>query len=211
MGDASQLRVSAGSRHGAISAVLGCRALVNGLFACWLFARGPTWDDVFAAASIYALADGALALVTTAVLASRPGRLGAPFLLSMTATNALILIAAGVALRVWPGISGFPVTLVMFYGAVGVWAASLGAVAIAMAVRVIVHDRGADRRHRLRDHELVDPIVIGGLVAILFVAYALIVGPPTDAPTLRHVAGLGTGLLAVVFLTASIGTLLRRD
>jgi hypothetical protein len=169
------------------------------------------WSEIFEAASVYALADGALALITAAVLLKRRRRIGVPFLPAITLANALVLVSAGVAVRAWPGISGFPMTLVMFYGIVGVWAASLGAMAITMSIRVIERDRGADRPRRIRDLGLVNPIVISGLVAIVFVADLLVAGPPSSAERLRRVAAFGAALLAVVFLMGSIGVFLRRD
>ncbi len=197
--------------HPLLPVVLVCRAGVNAGFAYWLATNDLGWTHVFELASTYALVDGVLALVTTAVLVRHPGRLGAPMLIAMTFADALLLLGAGAAVRVWPGLSGFPVTIVLFYGAVGVWAVSLGAIAIMLSIRVIERDRGASRWRRVRDNALVDPIIVGGLVAMAFVAYAFFAGPPVDAARLRHVSALGAGMLSIVFLTASIGLFLRRD
>ena len=184
---------------------------MNLVFTWWLLTRDAGWTNVFQTASVYALADGLLALATAGTLIRRRDALGSPPLVSMTLLNALLLIGSAIAIRIWPGLSGFAVTVVLFYGAVGIWLATLGALAIGMAVGIMERDRTADRRRRLRDQALVDPILVGGLLAIVFVAYAFVAGPPADAVRLRHVSALGAGLVSLVFFAAALGARLRAD
>jgi hypothetical protein len=198
------------SRISGLAVTLACRACVNAAFAWWLWTRAPGWTDIFGAASVYVLIDGALALVMAFQLAVHP-RARSSFLLSITVADAVLLIAAGIALRVFPGLSGFPVTIVLLYAAVGVWGASLGGLAVTVAVISVEHDIHADHARRLRDHALFDPLAGAGLIAVAFAVYAFVVGPPVDAPSLRRVAELGCALLAAMFLGGSIGALLRSD
>lgn len=191
-------------------ATLLLRACVNGAFALWLLARASVWIDIFQAGAVYALADGALGLMTV-VLLVRHKPIGAPpLLVSMTLADAVLRFGAGVAIRALPGIPYFSLTIVLFFGALGAWAASTGL--IAMLAWFVAHEREKDagRRSRSRTHALFDPLAAAGLIAFMLAVYALVVGPPSTAEALRIAAGAASGALALVFLIAAFGAAGRR-
>jgi hypothetical protein len=191
-------------------ATLLLRACVNGAFAAWLLARPSAWIDIFHAGATYALTDGALGLVTVVLLARHKPIVAPPLLVSMTLADAVLRVCAGVAIRALPGIPHSPITIVLFFGALGAWAASAGA--IAMITWFVAHERDehAALRSRSRTHALFDPLAATGLVAFMLAAYAFIEGPPATAEALRIAAGAASGALALVFLVASFSVTRRR-
>jgi hypothetical protein len=193
----------------ALTVTLALRACANAAFAWWLVTRVPGWTKIFEAAAVYAFVEGGLAVLMAMQIARHAPLGGSPLLLWITVSDAILLLGAAIVLRVFPGVSGFPITMTLFYAVVGLWAATLGAVAIGVSVIRIERDRHASRTRRLRDHELFDPIAGAGLVAAGFAIYAFVSGPPTDGPSLLRVSTLGASILAAVFVVASIGMLLR--
>lgn len=193
----------------ALSVTLALRACVNAAFAYWLVSHTPGWTRIFDAAATYALVDGGLAVLMAMQIARHAPAGGSPLLLWIAVSDAILLLGAGLMIRVFPGVSGFPITMTLFYAVVGLWAATLGAVAIGVSFFRIEHDRHESRSRRLRDHELFDPIAGAGVVAVGFAIYAFVSGPPTDGPSLLRVSTMGASILAGVFLLGSIGMLLR--
>jgi hypothetical protein len=191
-------------------ATLLLRASVNGAFAAWLLARPSVWIDIFQAGATYALADGALGLMTVVLLMRHKPISAPPLLVSMTLADAVLRICAGVAIRALPGIPHSPITIVLFFGALGAWAASAGA--IAMITWFVAHERDkhATLRSRSRTHALFDPLAATGLVAFMLAAYALVEGPPATAEALRIAAGAASSALALVFLVVSFSVTRRR-
>ncbi|MEX2177242.1 MAG: hypothetical protein WD801_00935 [Gemmatimonadaceae bacterium] len=180
----------------------------------WLLTRVPVWLEIFAMGAKYALADGVIGLLTVALLARRKPIGAPPPLLSLVLADAVLRCTAGIATLAFPGIPYFPITLVLFYGALGVWAASAGV--IAMVAWFVAHEHEKDGRHRSpsRTHALFDPLAAAGLIAFLLAGYAFIVGPPASAEALRLAAGSASGALALVLLVAASGAAgrrLRRD
>jgi hypothetical protein len=193
-----------------LAAALLLRACVNGAFVVWLLTRAPLWLEIFAMGAKYAIADGVIGLLTVALLARQKPIGAPPPLVSLLLADAALRCAAGIATLALPGIPYFPITLVLFYGALGAWAASAGV--IAMVAWFVAHEHEQDVRNRSpsRTHALFDPLVAAGLIAIMLAGYAFIVGPPTTAEALRLAAGSASGALAVVLLVAASGAAGRR-
>ena len=88
--------------------------------------RASHWSDVFDAGANYALADGALGLARVLLLMEL-GPSGPSFVLrTMTLADGMLRLMAAVVLRTFPGLTGFPVTLLIFFTVIGVWEVSLG-------------------------------------------------------------------------------------
>jgi len=185
-------------------ATLLLRACVNGLFAAWLFARAPVWIDIFWVGASYALADGALGVMTAVLVVRHRPTSVPPQLISMLLADAVLRLGAGAAIHVLPGVPYFPITLVLFYGALGTWAASAGVIAMAAWFVTHQHEKGMGRP-RSWTHALFDPFAGAGLIAFTLAVYAFAVGPPATAEALRTAAGAGSGALALVFLVAAFG------
>jgi len=185
-------------------ATLLLRACVNGVFAVWLFARAPVWIDIFWAGANYALVDGALGLITFVLLVRHEPLSAPPQLVSMIVADAVLRLGAGAAIHALPGIPYFPIALVLFYGALGTWAATAGV--IAMAAWFVAHGHRKDAgRPRPWTHALFDPFAGAGLIAIVLAVYAFAVGPPATAEALRTATGAASATLALVFLVAAFG------
>jgi len=170
-----------------------------------LFTRAPVWLDIFSVGANYALVDGLLGLLTVVLLARQKLIGTPPPLVSMMLADAVLRCGAGIAILALPGIPYFPITLVLFYGVLGVWAASAGV--IAMIAWFVAHERSkeASLGSPSRTHALFDPLEAAGLIALMLAGYAFLVGPPATAETLHIAAGVACGALAVVFLVAAFG------
>lgn len=183
------------------------RAVVNGAFAMWLATRAPGWLDIFSTGAAYALADGALGLLVGVWIIRRKSRPVGSLLIALVWTDALLRCGAGLAILVFPGIPQFPITLVLFYGALGSWAASAGVVAMVTWFVAFEHEHvhGPKRQPHSPSHALFDPLAVAGLLALMLAAYALVAGPPASADELRIAAGAASGALSLVFLVAAVG------
>ena len=186
----------------ALSAILLLRAAVNGVMTIWLLTHGTIWSQVFDAGSVYSLIDGALGLVTAPLLSRRQPVGAPPILVAIVVTDAVIRIAIGLAIRVFPGLAMTPITIVLFFGALGVWAATAGAIAIAAWILGHEHHRRGKKRTRV--HALFDPLSAAGLVALALALYALTLGPPATARSLRIAGAVVSGTLTVVLLAALV-------
>jgi hypothetical protein len=195
---------SAGASAGqfALSAVLLLRACVNAAITIWLLTHVASWSEVFRTGSTYAIVDGALGLATTVLLARRQPIAAPPALVAMVLTDAMLRLGAGLAIRLLPGLTLFPITLVLLFGALGVWSAAAGAMAIVGWM--IGHEHHRRGKKRTRVHALFDPLSVLGVVALSMAVYALVVGPPATADALRMTAAVVTATLTVVFLAAIV-------
>ena len=192
------------SRAFALVVTLLLRACVNAAFAVWLFARAPVWLDIFSAGSAYALVDGTLGLIAGLLLVRQQPIDAPPQLVGIILADALLRCGAGIVTLAFPGIPYFPITLVLFYVALGVWAAGAGV--IAMTAWFVAHEREKDTsRPPSRVHAVFDPLAVAGLIAFLLAGYAFIMGPPATAESLRFAAGATSGALGLVFLVAALG------
>lgn len=189
----------------ALVITLFLRACVNAAFSVWLFTRAPLWLDIFWAGAIYALADGALGLMVVFLLVRHKPFGATPQLVAMILADAVLRCAVGIATLTLPGIPDFPITLVLFYGVLGAWAASAGVIAMIAWFVAHKHQKHARRRSRSPAHVLFDPLEGAGLLAFLLAVYALAVGPPATAETLCIAAAAASGALALVFLVAALG------
>jgi hypothetical protein len=187
-----------------LAAVLLLRACVNGAFALWLFAGAPVWLDIFSVGATYALTDGALGLTTVVLLLRRKPIDAPPPLVSMVLGDAVLRGAAGIAILAFPGIPYFPITLVLFYGVLGVWAAIAGVIAMIAWFVSHHHVSEAGQGSQSRTHAF-DPPAAAGLIAFILAGYGFAMGPPATAEDLRIAAGAASGALALVFLTAAFG------
>jgi hypothetical protein len=189
----------------ALAATLLLRAGVNAAFAVWLFIRPPVWIDIFSAGANYSIADGALGLVTVLLLVRKGTIAAPPPVVALILTDALLRWLAAIAIVAFPGIPDSPITLVLFYGMLGTWAATAGVVAIVVWLIAHARSRHDARATYRRANRLFDPLAAAGLVAVILAAYAFIVGPPATAAVLRMNAALASGALALVFIIAAIG------
>ncbi|MEX2180337.1 MAG: hypothetical protein WD801_16600 [Gemmatimonadaceae bacterium] len=179
------------------------RAGVNGAFAVWLFTRDPSWIETFQAGTVYGLVDGALGVLTGILLGRRRPVGAPPLLIAMVMMDAILRISAALAIRAFPGIPDFPITIVLFFGALGAWALIAGAAAmVAWFVAHEVHRDVAGRAYS-RIRALFDPLSVAGVVAFVVAVYALVLGPPAGAADLRSTVIAVTGALTLVFLAAS--------
>ena len=190
--------------RGVLALALGARALVNGLFAAWLWSTAPAWSDFFAGAASYLIMDGALAMLATLLLAINVLDVP-PLLTGATAADGVARVVAGVALRMFPGLPDFPVTAVAFFGVVGGWAACLATAAIVVRASVWHARHHAHRSTPLALHEELDPLVITGIVALGLVAYTFVNGPPVTLADYRSFGMLWTSVLTVAFAIAAFG------
>jgi hypothetical protein len=178
------------------------RAVINVGFMAWLLAYSPGWVDVFDGGAFYAIADGMVG-VALVLLIGWLDPIGAPpTLLAMTSIDALLRLAAGAAILVFPGIPDIPVTLVLFYGVLGAWAATAGIIAIVAAEVAHEHAR-AGTSPGSTTRAMFQPFSVEGVIALLLAVYALVVGPPSTAETLRLAASVACGSFALVLLIAA--------
>jgi hypothetical protein len=184
-------------------ATLLLRAFVNGALAVWLLARDLVWIDIFWTGAAYAIIDGGLGILTGALLTRHEWSSTAPQLVSMVLADAVLRVGAGLAIFAFPGIPDFPITLVLFFGALGAWAAIAGVIAIVGWFAVHEREKNSSHRPRSRTHALFDPLAAAGVVALMLAVYAVIVGPPATDKALRVAAGVASGSLVLVFLVAA--------
>ena len=97
-------------------------------------------------------------------------------------------------------------TIVPFFAALGAGVAGLGMIGIT--AWLVARMRGG--RDWSKDAELLfDPLCAAALVSLVF-GLLLFANPPATVGTLRVVAATGSGALALVFLTASLGAVANR-
>ena len=202
-GSRSRWQTSVGA--GMLALALGGRAAANAGFALWLSNVRPDRGAFFDGAITYLVVDGVIAIVASVILGSHvleetPRLLGP----ATAADGVLRLIAAG-ALFLFPGLPDFPVTAVAFFGIIGGCAACLATIAVTIRLSVWRSRHRAHESTPLAMHEELDPVLIAGIVALAFVAYAFFAGPPATAAEYR-VLGIRWGAtLAVAFAIAAIG------
>jgi hypothetical protein len=203
-------RFQIGAGHTALSLILGARALVNGLFALWLWTAAPGRPAFFSGAATYLAADGILALLAFGVLAFGVIVEAPRLLTGATASDGALRILAAIALRVFPGLPDFPVTAVAFFGMIGSCAACLAIAAMTMRIGVWRSRHHAHERTPLALHEELDPIFIAGAVALVFIGYAFLKGPPINAAEYRTLGIQWATMLALAFGMSAVGVLANR-
>jgi hypothetical protein len=161
---------------------------------------------MFEVGSMYAITDGIVGLITVVLIVSlTPGGL-LRFLAAITCVDAIGRLAAGIALRAFPGLPHVPMTIVPFFAALGAAVAGLGIIGIA--AWLVARARG--RRSWSKDSDvLFDPLAAAALVSF-GVGLVLFTDPPATVDMLRVVATSASGALALVFLTASFGAIALR-
>lgn len=167
-----------------MGAFLIVRGIIGLGFSALVLARPATdWGAMFTTLSYYLVVDGALGLCVAAVLYRDSGNgskthLGS--LAGVTLVDAVGRIASGIAVQVWPGIPGFPVTAVIFIGLMATFTAVVGFVQAGLIVEEELARNG--RRHA-RAQFAIPPVLFSALVSVAFGVAALIfAGQP---PVLR--------------------------
>ena len=203
MNDAAVRALFHPARPLVVSALL-LRACINAAFMVWLLAASPTWVDVFHGGALYAIADGVVGVLMV-VLIGWLAPINAPAsLLAVTSIDALLRLAAGAAILAFPGIPEIPITIVLFYGVIGAWAAAAGTIAVVTALVAHGHAHHGTRT-RSAAHAMFDPLSVEGVIALTLAVYALVVGPPSTADALRVAGAVAAGSFAVVLLIAAYG------
>jgi hypothetical protein len=190
----------------ALAATLAVRGCLNAAFGGWLLARRPTWTGVFDVGSIYAIADGALGLLSVVMIVSLTPRGLLRFLAAVTCVDAIGRLIAGIAVRAFPGIPHVPMVVVPFFAAIGAGVAGLGLIGITEWL--VARMRGR-RDWSTEADALFDPLAAAALVSFA-VGFVLFANPPGTVEMLRAVAASASGALAVVFLVASVGAIANR-
>jgi len=189
-----------------LAAMLALRGCLNAALGVWLIIHRPSWTGVFDVGSIYAIVDGALGLITVVLIVSLTPRGLLRFLAAVTCVDAIGRIGAGIVFRAFPGLPHVPMTIVPFFAALGAGVAGLGMIGIT--AWLVARMRGG--RDWSKDAELLfDPLGAAALVSLVF-GSLLFANPPATVGTLRVVAATGSGALALVFLTASLGAVANR-
>jgi hypothetical protein len=189
----------------ALAAVLSMRGIVNGTFTIWLLTQHPRWAEVFQVGSTYGLVDGMLGLTTVVLLLPRAPSGAPPLLRVTTLLDALVRVAVSLAIRALPGIPDTPITIMLFFGALGVYAISLGIVAVTVWLVGHARWRKGSSTWRPGTGELFDPLAVAGLLVLGVVAYSLVAGPPVSVERLRGDAmWISTGF-TIAFLVSAAG------
>jgi hypothetical protein len=186
-----------------IATTLLTRSAIHAVFALCLAVRRPGWTEVFETAAPVALIDGSVALVSAVVLASFPIA-GAPrFLSAITFADGSGRLATGIALRAFPGLPGFFVTVVALFAVVGVCITALGVVA---AIGWFGARRRAGRSWPTTAEELFDPLVAAAMLSFILGCF-LIANPPVTAEALRRLASGAAVVLSLAFGVAGFGAM----
>lgn len=138
------------------------------------------WAVMFRYLSYYLILDGVLGLCVAAVL-YRDSNAGAQSHLGTLAAvifvDAFGRIAAGIAVQVWPGIPGFPLTAVIFIGLMATFTAVVGFVQAGLIAEEEIARHG---QQHARPQFAVPPVLLSALVSIAFgVAALMFMGEPT--------------------------------
>ena len=190
-----------------LAAALLARSVVNGAFAIWLVVRAPGWDDLFRVGSSYALVDGTFALLAAIYVDAFASHDSARLLGGITFADGVARVAAGICLRVLPGVSGFPVATVSLFGVVGLGGATLGLAALGLWLVTRWRARAQWSAH---PDALFDPLAVAALISFA-VGGALFLKAPDAARELRTLAGGATASLALVFFFAFLGAMTHRS
>lgn len=187
-----------------IAGALLLRACINGAFVGWLLAYSPGWTDVFQGGAVYAIADGVIGLLLFLQLGWFAPIGAPPALVAVILIDALLRLGGGAAILAFPGIPETPITVVLFYGILGAWAASVGTITIVVSVAAHRHGRPGVRPFSTL-HAMFDPLSWEAIIALLLAVYALAVGPPAIADELRVAGAVAAGSFALVLLIAAWG------
>lgn len=181
---------------------IGARAITHGVFMVWVLASAPGWADVFRIGAGFGLVDGMLGLLTAWLLTKRTSMTAPPALVGVVVADGIMRLAVSVSIFAFPGIPDVPQLMVLFFGALGTWAAVGGAVALGGWLFAHRHHDESVRSHR-RGQAVFDALSAAGLVALALAAYAVVMGPPANAAELRIGAAVACASLAVVFSAAA--------
>lgn len=158
---------------------------------------GVSWTDFLDNIAWYLVTDGPLAAAIGGLLLresiARDRRremvLGIAMLM-----DAIGRTASGIALMVWPGMGGFPVTAVLFIGIMAAGTAAVGLVEAWLTAREEVEQHG---RHHARPQFMAGPVGLASLVSIAFGVAAI-----TWIGSLDRLRMLLTGFVAAAGVVA---------
>lgn len=163
-----------------MSLVLMLRGLLGLGFASWLArSQAISWESYFGIVAHYLTVDGLFGAVIAATLL-REGLSGQKR--RETVLGIVILVDAagrtvsGLALHIWPGIAGFPVTAVIFVGIMAACTASVGLVEGWLSAREEVAIHGP---HHERPQFMAGPVGLASLLSMGFgLAAIAFIGSP---------------------------------
>lgn len=150
--------------------------------------------------------DGALGLIAVGLIVSLTPSGLLRVLAAITCADAIGRIAAGIVVLAFPGLPHLPIGVVPFFAALGAAVAVLGA--IGLTAWLVARAR-TWREWSKNAEALFDPLAAAALVSFV-IGFVLFTNPPATLEMLRAVAATATGILALVFLTASLGALVHR-
>jgi hypothetical protein len=158
--------------------------VVRGVIGLWFAARlagvpAASLDLIFELLADYLIVDGALGFVMALVLL-RTDVIGG---LTRERNLAIVLIVdalgratSGIAVHVWPGIPGFPVTAVLF---IGIMAACTGIVGFTEGTLVVEEEVARRGRQHDRPQLAIGPVTLASMASVIFgFASFLFVGEP---------------------------------
>jgi predicted permease len=189
-----------------LGATLGARGCINAAFGAWLLLRQPAWASVFERGSQYAIADGVLGFLAVGLIVSLTPSGLLRLLAAMTCVDAIGRISAGIIVLTLPGLPDLPIAVVPFFAALGAAISGLGAIGLISWLIA----RARTHRDWSRNAEaLFDPLAAAAVISFV-IGFVLFTNPPATLEAMRALAALAAGTLALVFLTASLGALIRR-
>jgi hypothetical protein len=183
-------------------AILVARGVVGLWFGSRIFAAdAPLWGAAFDLLTTYLLIDGALGVVlallsfreATVTKAQREWTLA--FVLLADGVGRLL---SGIGVHIWPGLPGFPVSLVVAISIMAACTAAVGLVEFTLVAEEEVARHGP--KHN-RPQISAGPTAVASLVAILFGVFAVIsIGDPERAR--RLIAGYAVSAGIAMWLMA---------
>jgi hypothetical protein len=175
------------------------RGLVGLAFAGYLLTfRTASPEAYYEILSRYLIVDGlaasviGLALLAESVVTKRERELGIGIVVFVDAAGRML---SGVALTIWPGIAGFPVTAVMFVAIMAACTAAVGLVEAGLTAREEIARHGAGHQP---PQIMAGPVGLASLVSTAFgIAAIAAIGSPE---TLQSLISCFVGAAGVVAL-----------
>jgi hypothetical protein len=158
--------------------------VIRGVIGLWFAARlaalpSAPWDGTFDLLADYLIIDGALGFVV-AILSLRRGVAGRMAreqnLAVVLLVDAIGRTASGIAVHIWPGIPGFPVTAALF---IGIMAACTAMIGFTEGMLVVEEELVRTGHRRDRPQLAVGPVTLASIASVVFgLASFLLVGQP---------------------------------
>ena len=181
--------------------------IARGIVGLWFAARlammpDGSWDRMFTYLADYLMIDGVLAFLVAGLWLregvaggmKREYQLGAVLLV-----DAVGRTASGVAVHVWPGIPGFPVTAVLF---IGIMAACTAMVGVTEGRLIIDEEIARHGPRHDRPQLTVLPLTVASIASVIFGVVAFLsVGEPSRVQVLLtwYVFAAALAMLAIAW------------